>query len=64
MYITEIIEDCAYLEELAKKIEERANKMYEKGYELVTASTIYIPEDILNYHAVIIFKKMKEKDIS
>ncbi len=38
MYKTEVIEYSPKADNMAKKIEEKANEMLEKGYELITMS--------------------------
>ena len=47
MYKTEVIEYSPKAEDMAKKIEEKANKMLNDGYELVTMSVTGTAKAIL-----------------
>ena len=56
MYKTVIIEYSPKTDIMAKKVEEKSNKMIENGYELVTMSTTNFAK------AKLIFKKNLKKD--
>ena len=52
MYKTEVIEYSPKADNMAKKIEEKANEMLEKGYELITMSITGTAR------AILVFKSM------
>ena len=54
MYKTEIIEYSPKSEDMAKKIEEKANEMVEEGYEFITFSITNTAK------AILVFKKIGE----
>lgn len=51
MYKTVVIEYCPKADDMANKIEEKANEMLETGYELVTLSITGSAK------AILVFKK-------
>ena len=51
MYKTEVIEYSPKADDMAKKIEEKANEMLEEGYLLITMSVTGTPK------AILVFKK-------
>lgn len=52
MYKTVVIEYSPKADDMAKKIEEKANEMLQKGFELVTVSIT------VSAKAILVFKKI------